>query len=309
MKKSHPAEKESPKEIKNLSASLPLPLSIGKIRYLNMLPFFHGLTGTLGVLCRTCQNSHRPLEFKYFEHSPAHLNRALHHSKIDVAPISSLAYLLNQDQWILLPDLAIGSRDFSGSVILFSKEPIEGLNKASIAVTSESLSSISLLKILFRFKYKFTNRFVAMKSDPDHMLEQYKAALVIGDDALFYKPKDFVYKYDLSELWWNWTGKPFCFSVWAVRKEIVHRFPDEVRCFARRVKDQREVNLVNIETLLKESLGLGFMDPKFSKLFGYLFNLSFGMDETMIEGLELFYRLAYRYGLAPRAKPLEFLSI
>lgn len=278
---------------------------VGKIQYINMIPFFHQLQN----FCT--QGNHdfcgrKDVKIAYYEHDPAHINRALEANEIDLAPISSLAYLQHQKDYLILPDLAVGSRDFSGSVILFSKDRIEGLKNHSIAVSNQSLSSITLLKILMKFKYKFNNQFVLTDSNPEQMLASHKAALVIGDDALAYAPKEFVYKYDLSELWWNWTGKPFCFALWAVRKDFAAQYLQDVEWFTRCLQKNRDRNLQNIEQLLKDSMGLSFMDAKFSKLFGYLFNLHFGLDKSFQEGLELFYRLAYRGGFAPKPKTLEF---
>lgn len=295
--------------IEKKSEGSSVKLKVGRIQYLNVLPFFHGLASDLTANCRVCQETHSSLDFSFHQHPPSVLNKMMQAGRLDVAPISSFAYLLRQKDYLLLPDLGIGSRDFSGSVILFSKLPIEGLRQKTIAVTSESVSSVMLLKILMRFKYKFSNKFVVAKPDPDAMLERYQTALMIGDAALFYKPQSFVYRYDLSELWWNWTGKPFCFALWAVRRSVAERYRAEVLCFARRLRDQREINLVNIETLLKEALGMDFMNPRFSKLFGYFFNLIFGFDEAMQEGLDLFYRLAHRYGAVDRPQKLEFLSL
>ncbi|MSR77253.1 MAG: hypothetical protein EXS63_03360 [Candidatus Omnitrophica bacterium] len=306
-----------PGEEKNLPGSGPvsfatqdaLRIRIGRIRYSNVTPFFHNLRPSDPSQPCFCESSKRSVFLDFSEDAPAALNEALYHGEIDIAPISSLAYLNHQDQFLLLPDMAIGSLDFSGSVILFSRDRIEGLDQETIALSSESLSSSALLKILLRFKYKFKNSFLTMDSDPEAMLERCKAALVIGDDALFYQPKEFVYRYDLSDLWWNWTGKPFCFSVWAVSKDFAKRYPEEVRWLCSRIQATRDSNLENLEQLLKDAEGLHFMDEKFGKLFGYLFNLIFSLDKPMQEGLELFFRLAHRYGLSPRLKRLEFFKM
>ena len=269
---------------------------VGKIGYTNCLPFYHGLE-------KACDYT-----IGFHETFPSKINLAMRLAKIDLAPVSSLEYLNHQKKYVLLPDFVIGSRDFSGSVLLFSRSKIEKLNQAKIALSRESLSSAALLRILLKFKFKFENRFVSMDSDPDRMLAKADAALVIGDSALFHKPEEFVYKYDLSELWWNWTGKPFCFAVWAVRREFAETRAGEVSAFCRTLRRNLDANLVDIEKLLKESLGLGFMDARFSKIFGYLFNLSYGMDPSMREGLELFYRFANRLGISPRLKNLEFFN-
>lgn len=277
-----------------MSDALKTQTRVGKIRYTNSLPFYHHLNDMGGL--------------EFFETVPAALNRALRQGRVDIGPISSLEYMKHHENYLLIPGFSISTRDFSGSVILFSHKKIEELNGATIALSKESLSSVTLLQILLKFKYKYENKFESVPSDPEKMLAGYPAALVIGDDALFYRPKEFAYKYDLSELWWNWTEKPFCFAVWAVRRQFAEANPEELAVFCRRLRKNIDRNLMDIESLLKESLGLTFMDEKYSKIFGYLFNLNYDLNEDIKDGLELFYRLAHRLRAAPRPLPLEFFE-
>ncbi len=269
---------------------------IGKIAYVNTIPFYFQLFEE-GV----------PVSF--VEGTPAEINKLMAHGRIDLAPISSLEYALHQDQYVLLPNLCIGSRDFSRSVLLLSRERIEGLNHAKIVLSKKSLSSATLLKILLKFKYRFENDFIIGSGTPDEMLEQGKVVLAIGDDALFYKPKEFLYKYDLSELWWEWAELPFCFSVWAVRRKYYEKHTQEIYEFYRKLKETTERNLQDLETLLREALGLTVASDQFSKVFGYLFNLNYFLDREMKEGLELFYRLAIRAKLAPPVKEIHFIEV
>jgi len=272
-------------------------MKVGRIHYINAIPFFHRLEAAVeeGI--------------EYYQNYPTKINLAMRHRQIQIAPISSLEYLNYQDQYYLLPDLAIGARDFSSSVLFFSHEKIEGLAGQKIALSRESLSSSILLKILLQFKYKFKNRFVLNSLDPAQMLEKHKAGLVIGDRALLYRPRAFIYKYDLSELWWNWTEKPFCFAVWAVQKKYADQNPAEVASFYRALIQNRDRNLMDIEGLIKETLDMNFLDANFSKIFGYLFNLNYGLDPAMLEGLQLYYRLAHRLGVSPKAKRIQFFDI
>lgn len=269
---------------------------VGKIRYINCIPYYHQLQ----------KSENGDLEF--YEASPAELNAAMQQEKIELAPISSLEYLNHQKDYLLLAPFIIGARDFSGSVLLFSREKIEALHHTTVSLSRESLSSAVLLKILLKFKYKFENKFVLMDSNPKKMLSECPAALVIGDDALFYQPEEFVYKYDLSELWWNWTDMPFCFALWAVRRDFAEANPEEVVSFTKKLKKNLNHNLTDIEGLIRDSLNLTFLDERFPKIFGYLFNLSYGMDPLMQEGLELYYQLAHRLGVSPRPKELEFFK-
>lgn len=271
------------------------PARVGKITFVNTIPFYFNLL-TLS------QSAF------YVEGSPAEINELMFRGEIDFAPISSLEYALHQDRYLLLPDLCIGSRDFSRSVLLFSREKMEGLNGRTIVLSKKSFSSASLLKIILKFKYRFSNEFQIGSGSPGDMLKQADAVLAIGDEALFFKPKEFLYKYDLSELWWNWTELPFCFAVWAVRREFYEQYPREVFEFHHQLKRNIERNLQDLETLLKEALGLTVASEEFSRIFGYLFNLNYYLDSDMKKGLELFYRFAERAHLTDPIRPFEFIE-
>ncbi|OGX04957.1 MAG: hypothetical protein A3G87_06215 [Omnitrophica bacterium RIFCSPLOWO2_12_FULL_50_11] len=269
---------------------------VGKINYINTIPFYRRLFDDDTAV-------------SILEGSPAEINRAMRKGVIDFAPISSLEYALAQDQYLLLPDLCIGSRDFSRSVLLLSHEKIEGLNREKILVSAKSLSSQALLKILLRFKYHFENQFQTSNATPDVMLQKGKAALTIGDDALFFEPRSFVYKYDLSELWWNWRGLPFCFAVWAVRRAFYEARRDEVIEFHQKLKRTVEENMMDLEKLLSDALEITLSDKRFPQVFGYLFNLSLCLDDEMTKGLDAFYGYAARAGLAPEVKELNFIEV
>ena len=274
-------------------------LRLGRIRYLNTLPFYHGLASKL---------EENGFELEWVSGSPAEINRRMRQGEIDVAPVSSLEYLNHQDRYLLLPDLCIGSRDFSSSVLLLSHERIDGMNGVTIALTEESLSAATLLKILLKYKFGFENDFQITPSHPAEMLTQFKACLVIGDEALFFRPKEFVYKSDLSELWWDWTHQPFCFSLWAVREDYYEEHAEEVKGFYRTLKSNLERNLQDLEKLIREGLGVGFADEKFPTVFSYLFNLNYGLDEAMRAGLDLFFQQAHQLGVSPEPKKLEFVE-
>lgn len=271
-------------------------LRVGRINYVNTTPFYYGLFGPEERVCVT-------------EGSPAEMNALMRNDQLDFAPISSLEYALHQDKYYLFPDLCIGSRDFSRSVLLFSKERIEGLNEETIVLSQKSLSSQTLLKILLKFRYQFKNHFITGRGLPEEMLEQGKAALAIGDDALFYKPKEFLFKYDLSELWWDWKQLPFCFSVLAVQRKFYEEWPKETFRFYRRLKENTEKNLQDLESLIRDSLDITLADNRFATVFGYLFNLNYHFDAEMLQGLELFYEYAHEAGFIPKVNGIRFLEV
>ena len=279
-----------------------MKLRIGKIRYLNCLPFYFGLVEMLrakGV----------EAEISFFESYPTEINQALERGEIDAAPVSSLEYLLHQDDYLLLSDLAIGTRLFARSVLLLSKKKIEHLYGSVIALSRESLSSAALVRILLAKKYNHRNTFELTGQDPEAMLQKYPAALVIGDQALFCQPKELVYKYDLGELWRSWTGKPFVFALWAVRKDFAARHPERLWALHESLKENLSKNLADVEGLLKQGLGIAPSDKRFVQTLGYLVNLHYALDEDMKEGVLRFFELAHEEDLAPAPKPLEFFSL
>jgi chorismate dehydratase len=274
-------------------------LRIGKICYLNCLPFYFGLAETLRA------KGAEP-EMSFFESYPAEINQALEKGEIDAAPVSSLEYLQHQDDYLLLPDLAIGTRLFARSVLLLSKKKIERLNGAVIALSRESLSSAVLVRILLAKKCNHRNTFELTDQDPEAMLQKYPAALVIGDQALFCQPKELIYKYDLGEMWHSWTGKPFAFALWAVRRDFAARHPELLGAFLEGLRENLSKNLADPEGLLRQSLGVAPSDKRFCQMLGYLVNLHYTLDADMKEGVMRFFELAYEEGLAPAPKPLEF---
>jgi chorismate dehydratase len=276
-------------------------LRIGKIRYLNCLPFYFGLPEMLRV------KGVEP-EVSFFESYPVEINQAMEKGEIDAAPVSSLKYLQHQDDFLLLPDLAIGTRLFARSVLLLSKKKIEQLNGATIALSRESLSSAGLVRILLKKKYGHQNTFELADQDPETMLQKYPAALVIGDQALFCQPKELIYKYDLGELWHSWTGKPFVFALWAVRRDFADQHPESLRSFTAVLKENLLRNLADPEGLLKQVFEVTPSDKRFCQMLGYLVNLHYILDTDMKEGITRFFELAHGEGLAPAPKSLEFFE-
>jgi len=272
------------------------PLRIGKIRYLNCLPFFFGLEQRL---------RQDGFEANFYESHPAAINQAMRDGAIDAAPMSSLEYLQHPDDYCLLHDLGIGARGFARSVVLISRKKIEQLDHAVIALSEESLSSAGLLRILLKQYYGLTNTYDSTEQDPEAMLRKYPAALLIGDGALFCQPKEMVYKYDLATLWQEWTGKPFVFAVWAARREFAEKNPQQARLLGTALSDTLTKNLEDPETLLKQALGIAPADKKFCQLLGYFVSLQFKLDAEMKDGLSRYFELAHKEGLAPAPQPLR----
>jgi chorismate dehydratase len=90
------------------------------------------------------------------------------------------------------------------------------LGGVHIGVTDEASSAPRLLQVLLRLKYRVEPRaFVSLDSTDE-------AFLLIGNQALRQRigRPGFRFTYDLGAEWRAWTGLPWVFSRWMVRKDL-----------------------------------------------------------------------------------------
>lgn len=190
---------------------------------------------------------------------PTQLNQALLDGEIDLTLISSIEFLRHRDRLKALPDFSIATLGPVYSVMLFHWEPWEKLSGKRIALTTDSATSVELLKVLLRAT-GIEADFVPMKPDLEVMLESCDAALLIGDKAL----QEAVAKRklgnrqplvsDLGEKWYDLTRLPFTFAVWASLKDNP---PSEL--LVAKLRAAREVGLGHLADVAKldaEKLGL-----------------------------------------------------
>ncbi len=270
-------------------------LKIGKIKYLNCLPYYAGL------------EAGDTLQFE--SGTPAQINQLMREGKIDSAPISSMEYLQNPRDYLLFPDLGIASREYVRSVTLFSKKKIEDLNGADIAVTEESLTSVHLLNLLLRDKYKIQAMLDPMPSNPKAMLEKHDAALLIGNDALLAQPKKFIHRYDLGNLWFDWQKLPFVYAVWAVRREAVLASQSAVGEFYHALKERFLYNSAHLSECIHKHCSIGEFDRLEPKIHGYLSGLIYQLDDTCWQGFKKFAERLYLTSALKTQPEFEFVAV
>src|ERR1700691_5764935 len=178
-------------------------LRISAISYLNTAPlmwdFEHGSAGAAFDIAYTL---------------PAQCAASLRDGAADIGIIPAAAYCSVPDLAVI-PGVAIASRRAVRSILLVSKVPLEDIQ--TVALDTSSMTSVALTKVLFARWWGGQRTFAEMAPDIEQMLEQYDAGLVIGDPALQVDRSRYV-TYDLAEEWIRFTGKPFVFAFWAVRK-------------------------------------------------------------------------------------------
>jgi chorismate dehydratase len=260
-------------------------LRVGIVNFLNSKPLAWGFL-----------KGHHADLFAPTYHPPAMVARLLGQGALDIGLIPSIE-VQRIPGLKVLPDLCIASRHEVKSVLLVSRGPLDQVRK--VALDQNSRTSVALVRILLQER-GIHPEYVHERPDPERMLSEADAALLIGDPALKVEREKYQV-IDLAAEWYALTGLPFVFAVWAVRAGV--DLPDLPFYF----KSSLRYGLSSIDTVSRESaaeLGLDSAD-----VVSYLTeNLSYFLRQDELAGLEEFYRRAHAHGLILEPKPLEFLE-
>lgn len=272
------------------------PITIGRIDYANAWPLFHQLEERLD------RNG-----FEVIKRVPSELNRLLQTGELDLSAISSFSYGQNANDYVLLPELSVGSVGNVNSILLFMKEPIARKRPETIAVTTTSATSVNLLKIMMTLHFECNPEYVPAAPDLGKMLETSDAALIIGDPAIQASWQDQgLYVLDLGQLWNAWTGLGMTYAVVAARREVALIDPESVNKVYKALKASKEYNKVNLGPLIDQAcLQLGGVSTYWEM---YFHSLQFDFGSKLQEGLKLYFDYSKQLGLLSNDVKLTFLK-
>lgn len=231
--------------------------------------------------------------------APARCAEMLARAAVDAALVPVVEYHLIPEIMIV-PDVCVGARARVRSVVLVTRG--RGLKEVqSVALDTSSRTSAALVRIIFREFFGFEPEWKASAPDLDAMLLACDAALIIGDPAMKLSGREDLRVYDLASLWREKTGLGFVFAMWMVREAAMGKMG------AVDFAGARDEGLQNIEAIIK--LYEHKLDLARDELREYLLeNISFELDAEMRQGLDLYYRLAYKHGIIPTIRPLKFMG-
>jgi chorismate dehydratase len=228
------------------------------------------------------------------------------------------------DGVVALPGMAVAAKGEVRSILVVAKKPIEMARR--IALDTSSRSSVALVQLLCRNFWGISPEFIRSAPDPEAMLAQADAALVIGDPALRIAVKveqlsrkkpmagfccgnnpddqvvpgvDSLYVYDVAHQWREMTARPCVLALWVARGDAAT--PEVVDDFLA----SKEYGLDHIGDIAEgASLKLDLPAPALER---YLRdNIDFSLDDDNLAGLNLYYQLCAQAGLIFVARPLEF---
>ncbi len=285
-------------------------LRISIVQYLNTAPLVWSFT-------------HGPLRGKYDLSFtvPSLCAEALRSGAADIAIIPAIEYQ-RIGGLVVLPDLAIASKNQVRSLLIIAKKPIAQVR--SVALDRGSRSTQALTRILCAEHWKITPEFFEAPPDANMMLQEADAALLIGDPALQLsvaiedaatigslgelvckgskagiKNANTLYVYDIVEQWRKMTALPAVLAIWAARRDAAT--PEVIADFAA----SRKHGLARIAEISKAAAPQLNLPP--AVLASYLsWNIDYSLDAENRRGLELYYQRAAHLGLIPQAKPIDW---
>ena len=246
------------------------PFRVGSVPYLNSVPLTRGLEDQIVFL------------------PPSELGVKLRNDELDAALVSVTEVLLS-DRYDVLDGIAVASLGEVKSVYLAHRRPISEANE--IFCDRASLTSVCLLRVLLAekdLKPQFRPlESYAMNPTPDYVM-------LIGNPAIDFlrQPHDHSV-WDLGAAWFELTGLPFVYAVWALRRGIENL---ELRGLLR------EAQRFGMETLDSTIRELPDYDYGFRKDYlGWHIHYHLGSDEK--RGLKEFAKLITKHGLGPVFEP------
>lgn len=267
-----------------MTQSVRRPVRLGAVGYLNARP----LTWAL---------DRAPDRWRIRYDVPSVCASLLHAGDVDLGLIPSVEYLQAPD-YRFVPGVGIGSRGPVRSVALFTRAPLRSIRR--IALDTSSRTSVALIRVLCRHRFRIEPEFVPHGPDLETMTRGADAALLIGDPALDADERALgLEKIDLGEEWTAMTGLPFIYAAWTGR-------PGAVTDADVRALQEAQAEGTRSTAAIAAEYGRG--DSAVTRrAAAYLRdNVKYGLGPEDTAGLELFLDYAVELGLAPARRTLEF---
>lgn len=183
-----------------MTTSAPHRWRIGCVRYLNSRPLIAGHESDV-----------------ILEH-PSALARDLHAGRLDAALVPVFEVFAHPG-YLLVDGCGIVARGAVHSVFLAHTGDLERLEE--VALDPASLSSAHLIRVLLAERFGLGPRYRPREAEEEPTAG--RGVLLIGDQAFhaLHRWGTAYSIYDLGQAWWDWTGLPFVFACWAIRREVV----------------------------------------------------------------------------------------
>jgi chorismate dehydratase len=245
------------------------PFRVGSVPYLNTAPLTRGLEEQLSFA------------------PPSELARRLRRDELDAALVS-VTEVLFHDRYDILDGIAVASLGEVQSVILAHRGLLEEARE--IYCDSASLASLNLLKVLLAERGLKPE----LKPLPDYAgAAALENVFMIGDQAIAFTRAPHRHQIlDLGTAWYEMTGLPFVYAVWALR-----RIPNAA--LRRRLREAKAFGMDTLDYIISSRTEF---DYNFRQDYlGWHIHYHLGTDER--RGIAKFIELLRKHDLGPVYEP------
>jgi chorismate dehydratase len=253
----------------NLGDSL-APFRVGSVPYLNAVPLTRGLEEQVVFV------------------APSQLAEMLRRDELDAALVS-VTEVLFHDRYDVLDGIAVASLGEVKSVFLAHRGPLEDVKE--VFYDTASLTSVNLLRVLLAER-GLAPQFKPLAGYEPARLPDY--ALLIGDPALdlLLGPHEHQV-WDLGAAWYELTGLPFVYAVWALRRGL------ENSRLRRQLREAKNFGLETLDSIISSRTEYNYEFRK--DYLGWHIHFHLGADEK--RGLARFIDLLRKHGPDPVYEP------
>jgi chorismate dehydratase len=257
------------------------PIAIGgpvvaRIPYLNAEPFYAVWESLPAASCDLV---------------PRRLGEEARDGGVDAGLMAVVDYFKLSGEFERAGNLGVACTGAVDSVLLLFSTPIEELDGGRICLTTESSTSVELCRLLLERHYGLGGlRYERRDFDGSQTPAAGEAWLVIGDAALSTRLShpEFV-SLDLGQAWREWTGLPFVFAVWVLRKNLPAENRQTLLGFLKTSLGAGEQNLEEIAGRYEEQHQGRLGDAGY--LASYLARFTYRLGPFEEEGLRRFEQL------------------
>jgi len=176
-------------------------IKVSAVSYTNSKPFVYGIIHS-GILDQIDLS----LDI------PSVCANKLIENQVDIGLVP-VAALLQIKDYQIISNYCIGAKRNVDSVFIFSNKPIKEIK--TLQLDTQSRTSNNLSKVLLKYHWEI---------NPELLNSELADAFVQIGDRTFANRDHYPYQYDLAAEWFNFTGLPFVFAVWASNKPIPEDF-------------------------------------------------------------------------------------
>lgn len=277
-----------------------MKLRLAAIEFLNAAPLMWGLEQDPGI--ETCFTV------------PSACAAALRDGTADmgVIPVIELARIPGLAG---IPGIGVTARRQVRSILLISKVAPRQIR--SLRLDRSSRTSAALVQILLKEYWGAAFTTAAALPSWRDMLREADAALIIGDPALRLRVsgepvRDGLQVFDLATVWHQWTGLPFVFALWGIRRAAVDALQREQphqdeAWLVRRLLQAKQEGVAHREDLVR--LWAPRLQLSEDEVRRYLQqDVEYDLQPEHERAIQLYFDLAARHGLLEAPRLPEFYS-